>query len=254
MYKDKSQLGYLPIICISIEFLFIIIIIAILAKLFSVNNITTDINSQPAVTISNLRSTIPELSPEIASTTERQLYTALLSNSPQSSILDSATNSVIVEGSVIRNNFDDVGINLISAAIDIPALEQSYSFYYGYPQEGNNDFQTFYTILCPVSNKVGSYSNFNCRNDSFVGDATKNSILSSFLSYFDFAYFSASLDATNSNRVIIRPSITYNNDQKTKDGFIEEVQDAIESLGMDPSEYEYYVRTAADINYENNDR
>lgn len=253
MFNEKPQINYFFIIFLVAELIFAIVLATILSNLLGTNNITTDINVQPAAFIGNLGSTIPELPAEVISTVERQLYTALLYNSPQNTIQNSTTNASIVTDSVIRNNFDNAGVNLVSAAIDVPALKQSYSFYYGYPQEGNNDFQAFYTILCPVSDKVGSYRDFNCR-DAIEGNTDKNTILSAFLSYFDFAYFSASLDATNSNRVIIRPSITYNNDQKTKDGFIEEVQDAIESLGMDPSEYEYYVRTVADINYENNDR
>lgn len=254
MYNEKYQVNYLPIIFLVAEFMFVIILVVILSNLLGSNNITTDIGSQPTASVGNFSSTIPELSPEMVTTIERQLYNALLVNSPKGTIQNSTTNALVVTDSVMRNNFDNAGVNLVSAAIDVPTLEQSYSFYYGYPQEGNNDFQLFYTILCPVSSKVGSYSDFDCSGNSFTGDVTKNSILSTFLSYFDFANFSAYLDPDNSSRIIIRPSVTYNNSEKTKNAYIEEVQNAINSLGMDPKDYEYYVRTAADINYENNDR
>lgn len=254
MYNEKPQTDFLPLIFIGLEIIFVITIISILANLLGTNNITTDFADQPVASITNLHSAIPELSSEMTTTIERQLYTALLSNSSKGSIQNSDTNASVVTDSVIRNDFDTRGVHLVSAAIDVPALKQSYSFFYGYPEEGNNDFQLFYTILCPVSNSVGSYADFDCRGGSFTRDVTKNSILSSFLTYFGFNYFSASLDPDNSNRIIISPSITYNNDQKTKDGFIKEVQDAVDSLGMDSDDYEYYVRTAADVNYENKDR
>lgn len=253
MYNEKPQINYFSIIFLVAEFMFIVILAAILSNLLGTNNITTDSSGHPIAPINNLRSSIPELSSEMATTTERQLYTALFANSPTGTISNSMTKASVVTDSVIRNNFDNAGVNLVSAAIDVPALGQSYSFYYGYPQEGNNDFQAFYTILCPVSDNVGSYSDFNCR-DAIEGNVDKNTILSAFLSYFDFAYFSASLDPNNPSRIIISPSVTYDNNQKTKDGFIKEVQDAIDSLGMDSKDYEYYVRTAADIDYENKDR
>lgn len=254
MYNEKPHIDFFSVIFIFAEVLFIITIIAILSNILNIDNITTNFAAQPTASIANLRTSIPEVSSEMAATIENQLYTVLLSNSSTGSISHSATAASVAEDSVKRNHFDTRGgVTLISAAIDIPALAQSYSFFYGYPEEGNNDFQLFYAILCPVSSNVGSYPDFNCRNYT-TGDVNKDSIVSSFLSYFGFEYFSTYMDPTNPNRIIISPSITYDNDQKTKDNFIEETKTAIESLGIDADDYEYHVRTAADIDYENKDR
>lgn len=254
MYNEKSQLDYLPIIFVTLEIFFVITIIVILSNLLGTNNITTDINSYPAASIENLHSSIPELSSKMADTIKRQLYTALLDNSSKNYILNSVTNANIVEGSIKRNYFDTRGgVTLISAAIDVPESKQSYSFFYGYPDQGNNDFQTFYTILCPVSDNVGSYADFDC-NNSFEGNDSKKDILASFLAYFDFEYFSAYLDPNNPSRIIIGSLINYNISEETKNSYIKNVRTAVDSLGMDPNEFEYYVRTAADIDYENKDR
>lgn len=254
MYNEKPKIDYITIIFIFCELIFSIIIVAILSNILGTKNITTSPTGQPVASITNLRTTIPEVPLEVATTIEGQLYSALLDNSSTNTVLNTSTAASIAEDSVKRNTFDKRGgVTLISAAINVPDAKQSYSFFYGYPEAGNNDFQTFYTILCPVSDAVGSYANFDCRILT-PSDVNKESILSTFLSYYDFDLFSATLDQNNSNRIIISPSITYDNDEKTKTSFINETKDAVSSLGFNPDDYEYYVRTAADINYENSDR
>ncbi len=251
MYNEKPEINYLSIFFFFAEAIFIIILISIIPNILGTSNITISPTSQPVATIENLRSTLPEVSSDIEDTIERNLYALLLHNSTSGTLVNSATSASVQEDSIRRNNFDTRGVNLVSATIDVPALRQSYSFFYGYPQEGNSNYQTFYTILCPTT--TGTYTDFTCRSSS-TDNNTKETILSTFLSYFDFDYFSATLDSSNQNRIIISPSVTYNNSESTKNDFIKEVKAAVDSLGIDSSSYEYYVRSAADIDYENQDR
>ena len=149
--------------------------------------------------------------------------------------------------------FERKDFHYLTAILDIPEIEQSYRFFYTYPYFGDDIYaiainDTIFTLCLNDSDGI-KYSNFKCNDSQYA--PTRTIIAMQLLrdSYFD--YFSVSLDSPDSNEIIINPSVTYDNDEATKKSYIEEVKSTIESFGISSDLFTYYVRTAADINYDN---
>ena len=136
----------------------------------------------------------------------------------------------------------------LNMVIDIPSLEQSYEVFYGSNAIIDPEVSTF--VLCLDDENI-IYKSFKCKSSD--DESMREEIAAAYLDYFDFDYFSAYLNLDDPDTVIISPAVTYDNDEVTKTRYINEVKAAIESLGLSSDSFEYYVRTAADVNYDNPD-
>ena len=135
----------------------------------------------------------------------------------------------------------------VSMIVDIPSLEQSYQVFYSTNAVIDPNISTF--VLCLDDSIKKVYPDFKCKSSD--DESIKHTIVSSYLRYFSFEYFSAYIKPDDPKTIIISPSVTYNNSEETKAKYVEEVKESIKSLGLRPDVYEYYVRTAKDVNYRN---
>lgn len=132
--------------------------------------------------------------------------------------------------------------------LDIPDLEQSYEVFYGSNAMLNPGISTF--VLCIDDHTQIIYDNFECKSSD--SESIREQVVTTYLKYFRFEYFSAYIDPEKPDTVVLSPSVTFNNSEATKAKYIKEVKEAIDSLGVSSESYDYYVRTAKDVNYERN--
>jgi len=133
--------------------------------------------------------------------------------------------------------------------LDIPDLEQSYQIIYSSNAVIDPEISTF--VLCLEDDEDIIYKDFECKSSD--DKSVKEKVVAAYLKYFnpDYEYFSAYISQDDASKIVISPSITYDNDEATKTKYINEVKASIESLGMPSENYTYYVRTADDVNYRN---
>lgn len=239
------------------QLIFIILLIFALPRLFESNEITFDQPRLPSASIDNLNSYL-DLDDEDKKDVEDALYELILDNSTNQTITNSEAQAVIVEDTASSLHFDRLGgISYFSAVIDVPGVEQSYDFYYAYPDDPKSgEFQGFFNILCPDRPEAEIYPDFKCENtadDSWLQyPATHLGIASSFLPYYYFDYFSISIQPSEPTKAIISP-VSYNTSEETRAAYVDEAKQAMKTLGFSPDLFTYYVFTEADVDYTMNE-
>lgn len=147
-----------------------------------------------------------------------------------------------------HNQTTDQDLNFLSAIVDIPDIEQSYWFYSEYSSENGNkyiDYSKSYRMFCLDNTQENVYPDFSCKDD--FGFEGKHEIVSTLIGYFNFNYFSLSLPSKKGvTEVRIKPT-NYNLNDVTKESYIQEAKNAVESLGVSPDLFTYYVMGPEDI-------
>ena len=200
----------------------------------------------PELTIKGLADKAPGLSELEIKDIQKKLFKVVSDNTPK--IETEKVEAIIRNDDTHMHTFDGKSTYL-NMLIDIPSLEQTYEVIYSSNAVIDPDISTF--VLCLEQDAGKIYENFDCKSSD--SGSIRRTIVSAYLKYFRFEYFSAYISPDDPDKIIISPSVTYNNSQATKDKYIEEVKASIESLGMPSSIYDYYVRTAKDVDYENNE-
>ena len=198
----------------------------------------------PELTITGLKDKASILEESEIKDIQKKVFEIVSENT--SNIKTSEVKAVIRNDNVHEHNFDGRS-KYVNMIIDIPSLEQSYEVFYGSNAVIDPDNST--VVLCLDESKDKPYDGFKCKSSD--SGYTRYSILKAYLNLLNFNLFSAYMSPDGSNTVIISPSVTYDNNEATKAAYIKETQDAIDSLGFAASSYNYYVRTAADVNYSN---
>lgn len=251
------RLKPLPAMFLIIQIILLILLIISVPKLFQDEKIADTPAEGLSVKMVNASDVIPEDYSGWTKMVEWALFDTV-SNNAGDKKFSKDVSVFIREGSVRSREFEQAGINYVRAIIDVPEIEQSYEFFLKYPNNpeavnaveyGNPSAAKPYSILCIEDKKDIIYPDFDCKDSPEYFNRQK--IVSGMLGYFFFDYFSPYLSFDGDNTVIISPSVTYDNDEATKTKYIEEVKAAIESLGVSPDDFRYYVRTAADVDYYN---
>ena len=257
MEETGNQIAYQPqpslpmAIFILIQIIFVILLIISVPKLFESNEINSlNTERNPSASITNLSSLVPEDYPmDGVGDIEVTLFDLARRNSSNSDIPVSIK-ATIREDSVKNIYFKDQNLNYFSAIIDIPELEQSYWFYNEFSNNKKNEYITvskIYRIFCLDDPEDIIYPNFKCEDD--FGTAGRLEVVSDFINYFNFNYFSPSYSSlSQSNEIKIYP-FNFNQDNTTKESYIQQTKNAIDSLGISPDLFEYRVMSAEDINY-----
>ena len=243
LLKEKSIL----IIAFAIIQAIFIAIIVSLASLFMHNEkiSSVDYERQSKIEIENIKSMLPDATQDYLNILSQKIAETVELNTQNFDISESK--AIVRDGTFKMTKLDKDNVSFYSMIIDIPNLKQSYQIYDHYMSDSEPANRMY--VLCLDQKSDIIYPNFGCK-DNYPPNM-RNNIVASYLGYFNFDYFSTYLDPDDPGTIIISPSVTYDNDAATKSRYIEEVKAAIDSLGISSDHYQYYVRTAADVNYHN---
>ncbi len=245
--NGSKKLSPLATAFIIIQLIFLIIVVATIIWINNSNNEpdsnVTRYKKIPELTIKDLAANAPILSePEIESI-QKKLFQVVSENA--SSINVSKIEAVIRNDVTHAQKYNKSSyLNMI---VDIPSLEQSYEVIYSTNALIDPDITTF--VLCLDEDTEAVYKDFDCKSSD--DSSTREKVVQAYLKYFKFDYFTAYVKPDDAGVIVISPAITYENSEETKAKYIDEVKESIESLGMHSDAYEYYVRTAKDVNYRN---
>ena len=246
--ENKFRLDTLTTIFAVLQIIFIILLIVSISRLFQSDVIDdNDLSRIPAATINNFDSVAPEGYSGSIDQIERTLFDLIIRNSPNKNALKDV-DVFIREDSVKSVYFENKNVNYFSAIVDIPDLEQSYWFYNEYSDTANNkyiDYSKTYRIFCLDDSQGIIFQNFDCQDD--FGFEGKHEIVSSLIGYFNFNYFSLSLPSEKGVREVRIKPINFNINDATKESYIQEAKNAVESLGVVPDLFTYYVIGPEDI-------
>ncbi len=235
-------------VCIQVIFLALIIISI---RAFTGNDKIENRSDRPTLSLEGLATDESSgFSRAVVDDIRHSLTETVLLNTPN---LDSSgTKAIVRDGSLKIASFDHYGFSNFSVIVDLPDLRQSYQIFYKYPvasDSGDTTDNNPRTVLCLDDNYDIIYPEFDCK--AAYPPETRRQIASDYLKFFDFDYFSAYIEPKNPSTIVISPSVSYDNDDETKARYIDEVKSAVESLGLSPDSFTYYVRTAEDVNYYN---
>ena len=241
--NGEKRMSPLLLVFIALQLL---IIIAVAANIFTINNSEADddltiYKKLPELTINNLAEKVPFLKESKVTDIQKKVFKIVSENT---SNIDTEIKANIRDNSLHTHSFTEK-INYFSMIIDIPSLEQSYEVFYGDNAVLNPDISTF--VLCIKDDANVIYKNFNCKSSD--KESIRETIVSSYMPYFKFELFSAYIDPKDPSTIHIKPSVTYVNDEATKTKYINEVRSSIESLGIPADNYKYHVRTTSDFDY-----
>ena len=237
----------LVLIFIALQALIIVVVIINIVMLNDDKAANDDLERYkklPELSVTGLANKAPDLTESEISDIQKKIFKIVSENT--SNISTNEIEAKIRGENVHMRSFDE-NTKYLNMTIDIPSLEQSYEVFYSSNAVIDPDVSTF--VLCLDDDTEKVYENFECKSSDNA--SIRDTVVSSYLGRFRFEYFSAYFDPEKPNTITISPSVTYDNDEATKKGFVNEVKLSIESLGIPSSRYEYYVRTAADVNYYN---
>lgn len=140
-------------------------------------------------------------------------------------------------------------MHYVNFIVDIPSLEQSYQIFHEWSDDNSNKYYLVNMatlIMCPTTDQV-KYSNFNCK-DKFNHHG-QNYIVSEFIRYYNFNYFTVSIHGDYS-QVDINP-IKLDVSDSEKDSYIQKTKSTIQSLGIYPEIFTYHIVDPAELNYDN---
>lgn len=249
---ENGQKRVRPIVFvfIAIQVLLLLVVIANIIQLNDDGGPIDDLERYkrlPELAINNLSNQAQILSDSEVENIQKKVFKIVSENS--SDINTREIKAVIREGSLFAKDFNG-RTKYARMIIDIPSIEQSYEVFYSSNAVIDPEVSTY--ALCLNNDADVVYKNFKCTSSD--KESIRQQIVETYLNYFGFEYFSAGINPVAPKTIIISPSVSYNNDEKIKTRYINEVKNAIDSLGIPSSSYEYYVRTAADVNYDNNNK
>ena len=147
------------------------------------------------------------------------------------------------EGSLKSVYFEDISSNYESIIVDIPDVQGSYRIYYEKSDERTRNgalneraAEVIVTCLSDYDEKI--YDNYKCR-DKFDG-LGHGVIVQEYLNYNNFEDFYAYIDEGDLSKIKI-VSRYYNHTAEQDAKYVEEVKKFVESLGISPELFEYYI-------------
>ena len=249
LYENgKKKINPIVLVFLAIQLLLIIIIFIIVAWINSSNDVIDNdaerYEKLPELTIENLADKVSALTESEIKSIQKKVFEIVSENSKSINVDIKAK---IRDDNVHYIAFDRHHTSYLNMTIDIPNLEQSYEVFYSSNAVIDPEVPTY--VLCLEDDADIVYKDFKCKSSD--DESIRDTMIETFIKFFDFDYFSAYISTDDSSTIVIDPSITYDNDEATKKSYIAEAKGAVESLGFSPDKYNYYVRTAADVDYIN---
>lgn len=254
MYNSENehlQIDPLLLFFIVIQIIFIISGIAII-----IGNLTksdqippSDYTAQPQVSINDFSQKITNFPADKIDFVQNSLLEIVQVNAKEVNL--SKVKADIREGSIREHYFSSPNLGYASAIIDLPELNQSYKlFLQSSSDQYNRNLNPNGTIifLCVTDPKDIIYPDFNCTD--IYDQRNRNAIVETYLKFFEFDGFSIKYSIEqNSNEIKIYPSSFEELPINTKELYIQQVKEAISSLGISPDLFTYYIVPPEDIRY-----
>lgn len=247
--NETRQEKTIPIIAfIIIQILFIVIVISLVAIFSKSDEISdADYERQPSITIENLTSELPNAATGYVDLIERGVVDTIELNTGSFSLSDAKAE--IRPGTLKIQQFDGMEGYYFSAIIDIPNLQQSYQLYDQYPTDDSPPNSTpsnmRYVLCLDVPSEI-IYPDFDCK-DIYDTDPRPR-IAANYLKYFDFAGFTASVDAETKTVFINLADSSAS--PVTQEIYVDQVKDALSQLGISPKIFTFKVTKLEEVNYE----
>lgn len=249
--KYRIHISKLAIGFAIVQIVFIVLFAISIPKLFQSDEINDEDPSRiPVATISNFASVVPKDYSGKIDLIEATLFQLILRNSPDGEISKSV-NAVVREDSIKNMYFEYQNINYFSAIVDIPELEQSYWLYNEYSDNENNqfiDYSKTYRIFCLENPEEILYPNFDCKDD--FGLNGRYELVSDLLPYFEFKDFVIIFPYKRDyNGIEISPRTFDELSGDIRESYIQQVRDAVASLGISSDIFTYHVMDPEQIRY-----
>ncbi len=254
----NPKLSPLSAVFIIFQIILVLLLVFSIPKILQNDEIKDTPSEGLSATITNASDAIPEEYSDWARMVEWALLDTISENAGEKRLFESRASVNLRKDSIKTQYFEKSDTNYVRAIADIPEYKQSYEVFLMYPSNlsavnmveySNPDVAKPYSILCIKDKTDIIYPDFDCQDSSIY--LTRQKIVDKMIDNFDFDYFSAYFDPNDSNRMIISPSVTYNNSEAVKTKYIEETKAAIDSLGIPSNNFTYYVLTAKDVDYYN---
>lgn len=248
---NSKNINYPLLILILFQLVFIITTIISVAPLLNKDDkiAAGDYAEQPSVTITNLAQAIPSFPSKNVEELQHLLLNIIQVNDPNINLAN--TKAEIRNGGVLEHYFSLPNLNYVSALIDIPKISQSYQLFLQFSDDEHNknlDPNGSIIFLCITNPTNIVYSDFNCTD--IYNQTTRNAIVEKYLNYFEFDGFAPIYHFENgSNNIEISPYSFSELNDDTKETYIQQVKDAITSLGISPDIFTYTVMPPEDVRY-----
>ncbi len=228
--------------------LFVILqIVFIVLVIFTIRGANTNNFKEPDLQINNLTSDIKDLPDSSSQAIQTALYDAIISN-------DGALQSIkqsdakIREGTLINTYFERQNMHYVNFIVDITSIEQSYQVFHEWSNDDTNQYYLLNNttlVMCPLAEQV-IYTQFNCHDNMNRGG--QKFIVSNFIDYFDFDYFSAFVGDDDPPIIYINTASS-NTTKHEDENYVAELKSKISSLGISPEIFEYEIITQKNLNY-----
>lgn len=202
---------------------------------------------QPAITIRDLSSELPENPKEYIKLVEQDLAKTVEAHTSSFNLSEAIAE--VRQDTLKVKKFEELNGYYFSAIIDVPVLRQSYQIYSFYPTENSapNSFPsaTMY-VLCIDDRSLMIYQEFDCKDE--YPQQIRSNILATYLYYFNFQQFSVSINSDDHSKIIINP-IKMETSEQEQQKYLQQTKRAIDSLGISPESFEYNILTPEEQNY-----
>ena len=237
--KIPTKISPVIALAITIQIIFMIVVISVIVHANSQNHEITTRNDRPRVTLNDLSSGDTNLPQNYIEDISLSLTSAMELNTTKLNV--PASSAIVRDGSLILTQFEKQQFNALSFIVDIPDLEQSYQIYYKYPVNTDTTTTPYFNnpraVLCLDENSQIIYPDFNCQ--SLYPADTRQRIATDYLPFFEFNTSSAAIDSKDPTIINITPVTTDTN--LTDETYITEIKSAISSLGVSPTLFQYHV-------------
>lgn len=240
-----------PILLIFIAFQALLLVVVLVTIIWFNNDKVPDDDFTrykriPELAVENLDNKIPDLKNYQIESIQKKVFQIVSENTDS---VDTDNIKAVIRNDETHLHTFDGQSTYFNIILDIPEIEQSYRVIYSSNAVVDPEVSTF--VLCLEDDEEIIYQDFDCKSSD--DKSIKEKIVAAYLKLFnsEYEYFSAYISQDDASKIVISPSVTYDNDEATKAKYINEVKASIESLGMPSESYTYYVRTADDVNYRN---
>lgn len=235
-----KRISPVVLIFIIVQALIATLFIVSIPRLFQNDRISwNETERKPQIVIEDLSKLDPDLYPENIAILQNELLKVA---SRSQSDINTGNKAVIEEGTFKSVDFKSYNLRFVSFELSMPDLNQSYQIYYSYSHPTGNSPVLSISILCPLDDS-------ECREPE--GQKSRQEIVAEYIGYFDFDNFSTFIKQGDN---VSRPTININPldknpDEKASEALIQELKNAIESLGISPDLFNYFVMQQSDNTY-----
>lgn len=245
-YNKFQQFIRQNIVTVSIFAVLQIFIIVIVIAL--VNITSSSKYSPPSIEVSGLSQKLEDVPRNSIDVIQSAVYDAVENNGGTLFGVKKSGDAEIRTGTLINTYFEDINMHYINFVVDVPSIEQSYQVFHEWSDDATNMY--FMTnmatmVMCPVESQV-IYPNFDCQDE--YNHRGQFIVASVFIKYFSFSHFNVS-SSVNPPLIAISTGSLDPIGKETGEIYIQEVKDAISSLGISPNLFEYYIMKPSDYTY-----